>query len=122
MARILVVDDEREACQALEFYLTGIDHEVETALDGGEGLQKLKTFRPHLVLLDVKMHGEDGLEVLPQMKAIDPHARVIMVTGVQEQAVANEAVRQGADEYITKPIDLDYLNLSVLVNYIQEVG
>jgi CheY-like chemotaxis protein len=122
MARILVVDDEREACEALKFFLTGIEHEVETALDGGEGIQKLKTFRPHLVLLDVKMHGEGGLEVLPQMKAIDPHARVIMVTGVQEQAVANEAVRQGADEYITKPIDLDYLNMSVLVNYIQEVG
>ncbi|MBI2882163.1 MAG: response regulator, partial [Candidatus Tectomicrobia bacterium] len=80
MARILIVDDEPDLCRDLKSFLTSKGHEVEAALGGEEGLEKLKSWRPHVVLLDIRMPGVNGLEALPRMKAVDPNVRIIMVT------------------------------------------
>ncbi|MFQ5912134.1 MAG: response regulator [Nitrospinota bacterium] len=115
MVRILIVDDEKDFTDGLETFLTTIGCKTKTALSGEEGLEKVKSFRPQLVLLDVRMPGLGGLNVLPQMKKLDPNLRIIIVTAVNDVEIAQLAVERGADDYITKPVDLSYLENSILV-------
>ena len=122
IAKVLVVDDELDVCHLLKKHLKSQDYQVEIALNVETALEKQLTFRPHVILLDIKMPGMTGLHALQQMKSEDPDVRILMVTAVQDEAVARHAVREGADDYVTKPLDLDYLTTSILVNYIQRVG
>ncbi|MFQ5911790.1 MAG: response regulator transcription factor [Nitrospinota bacterium] len=122
MARILVVDDETKARKHLTAFLTAKGHEVKTARSGGEALDKLKTFRPQLVLLDVRMPGINGMEALEQMKQLNPDVRVIMVTAVDSIENVQHAIQTGADDYITKPVDLHYLQNSILVQHLDGAG
>ena len=85
---VLIVDDEEMVCEDLKTFLTAKEHEVEVAYNGEEGLTKLKAFRPHLVLLDIRMPGVSGLEALPRMKTADPNVRIIMLTAVHDADVA----------------------------------
>jgi DNA-binding response OmpR family regulator len=111
--RVLVVDDEAEAVELLQEFLVGKGYEVSTASDGAEALRKVKEERPHLILLDVRMPKMDGLEVLRQVKAIDPTVGVIMVTAANEEAIGRRAMELGAFDYIVKPLDLPYLERSL---------
>ncbi len=108
-ARVLVVDDDPATVELLQEFLVAKGYEVITAGDGAEALQKVKEERPHLILLDIHMPKMDGLEVLRQVKAIDPTVSVIMVTGVNEEAIGRKAMELGAFDYIVKPLDLPYL-------------
>ena len=108
-SRVLVVDDEPKAVELLQEFLQGKGYEVLTASDGAEALRTVKVERPHLILLDIQMPKMDGLEVLRQIREIDPTIGVIMVTGVNEEAVGRKAVELGAFDYIVKPLDLPYL-------------
>jgi DNA-binding response OmpR family regulator len=108
-ARVLVVDDDPATVELLQDFLLAKGYEVLTASDGAEALRTLKAERPHLVLLDVMMPKLDGLEVLRQVKALDPTVGVIMVTGVNEEAIGRKAMELGAFDYIVKPLDLPYL-------------
>ncbi|MFI5339825.1 MAG: response regulator [Candidatus Methylomirabilales bacterium] len=109
MLRVLVVDDEPDAVELLKEFLLGKGYEVLTASDGEEALHKLKEERPHLILLDVRMPKMSGLEVLKQIREIDHEVGVIMVTAVHEEETGRQALRMGAVDYITKPLDLKYL-------------
>ncbi len=109
MIRVLVVDDEPDAVELLREFLLGKGYEVLTASDGEEALHKLKEERPHLILLDVRMPKMSGLEVLKQIREIDHEAGVIMVTAVHDEETGRQALRIGAFDYITKPLDLKYL-------------
>ncbi len=111
--RVLVVDDDPEAVELLREFLGGKGYEVITAGDGAEALRKVKEERPHLILLDIQMPKMDGLEVLRQVKAIDPGVSVIMVTGVNEEAIGRKAMELGSFDYIVKPLDLPYLERSL---------
>ena len=108
-ARVLVVDDDPATVELLQEFLVAKGYEVLTASDGAEALQKVKEERPHLILLDIQMPKMEGLEVLRQVKAIDPTVSVIMVTGVNEEAIGRQAMALGAFDYIVKPLDLPYL-------------
>jgi DNA-binding response OmpR family regulator len=108
-ARVLVVDDDPATVELLQDFLLAKGYEVLTASDGAEALRTLKAERPHLLLLDVMMPKLDGLEVLRQVKALDPTVGVIMVTGVNEEAIGRKAMELGAFDYIVKPLDLPYL-------------
>ncbi len=108
-ARVMVVDDDPATVELLQEFLVAKGYEVITAGDGAEALQKVKEERPHLILLDIQMPKMDGLEVLRQVKAIDPTVSVIMVTGVNEEAIGRKAMELGAFDYIVKPLDLPYL-------------
>ncbi len=115
MPRVLVVDDEPYAVELLQECLTAKGYEVLTASDGEEALQKVKEERPHVILLDVRMPRMSGLEVLRRVREIDHEVGVIMVTAVNEEETGNQALQMGAFDYITKPLDFQYLERSLWV-------
>ncbi|MBI4737706.1 MAG: response regulator [candidate division NC10 bacterium] len=113
MARVLVVDDEPDAVELLQEFLTAKGYDVITASDGEEALRQVKEHRPHLILLDVRMPRLNGMEVLKRVREIDHEVGVIMVTAVNEEETGREALKMGAFDYITKPLDLQYLERSL---------
>lgn len=115
MVKILVVDDEIEACNALKEFLEVKGYEVYTAQDGKTALDQVQELRPQLVLLDMIMPEMHGMEVLQEIKKVDPEIGVIMVTVVTDEAQAKKALELGAYDYITKPVDLNYLDTVVMV-------
>ncbi len=90
-------------------------YEVVTASDGEEALRMVKEHRPHLILLDVRMPKMNGMEVLRRVREVDREVGVIMVTAVNEEETGREALKMGAFDYITKPLDLKYLERSLWV-------
>ena len=105
--RILVVDDEPGIRQALGQLLEYEGYDVQTAAGGADGLAIYDRFRPHLVFLDVKMAGLDGLEVLKRLRQGDPNATVVMISGHATIQTAVEATQLGAYDILEKPLDTD---------------
>jgi len=123
---ILTVDDEIGIDSFFYDFFTARHYEVFVASSGNEALEIVEKKHPRIVLLDINMRGMDGIETLKRIKAIDKKTAVIMVTGVQNDAVMQEALAAGADEYITKPLSLEYLDkvvfLKVLNLQIRDMG
>jgi len=115
MQKILVVDDEVRAVKFLKEELERWNYEVCTATNGQDALKLLTSEGPHLMLLDIHMPGLNGVEVVRKAKRLNPALSIIMVTAVAEKEVAREALEAGADDYVTKPIDLDYLQTTIMV-------
>jgi two-component system nitrogen regulation response regulator NtrX len=111
--RVLVVDDEKGVREALLQLLEYEDIEVKLAASGAEGLQAYPEFHPHLVLLDVKMSGMDGLETLAKIREIDPRAQVVMISGHGTIQTAVEATQLGAYDFLEKPLDTDRILLTL---------
>ncbi|HID94777.1 MAG TPA: response regulator, partial [Candidatus Latescibacteria bacterium] len=107
--RILVVDDELIVRDSLKEWLEDEGFEVETAESGAEALDKVARHEFHLILLDVKMPGMDGIEVLQQVKEIRPELSVVMITAYATVETAVEAMKIGALDYLIKPFDPDTL-------------
>ena len=122
MGKILVVDDELDACNVLSEFLTEKGYEVHTATDGLTAISKVSEIKPNLVLLDMVMPGIDGLEVLKKIRKIDPTIGVIMVTVVAEIEKAKKTFELGAYDYVTKPVDLCYLEKVVEVKMLDSLG
>jgi CheY-like chemotaxis protein len=112
--KILVVDDEPEFCRLLASVLTEMGHEVSTASGGRQGLAKIRKNPPDLVFLDIKMPRMDGLECLRRLRKSKRKPVIVVMTGFGDIQSAREALRLGAEEYISKPFDLD--DLKQLVN------
>ncbi|MBI2166662.1 MAG: response regulator [Candidatus Omnitrophica bacterium] len=113
MTRLLVVDDEPEICEFLKTFFEDRDFQVETAGSGEAALKSAETFCPQVILLDIKMGDVDGLEVLKKVKQANPKVKVIMVTALETTDKIEAAMRLGADNYITKPLSLEYLENDV---------
>ena len=113
MKRLLVVDDEREICEFLKTFFEDRDFQVVTAVSGAEAVAEVDKREPQVVLLDVHMPGMDGMNVLRQIKQKHPNVKVIMVTALETREKIEEAMRLGADNYITKPLSLEYLERDV---------
>ncbi len=105
--RILVVDDEPGIRQALGQLLEYEGYVVRTAASGPLGIAEYEKFRPHLVFLDVKMAGIDGLEVLKRLRQLDGSATVVMISGHATIQTAVEATQLGAYDILEKPLDTD---------------
>ena len=105
MEKVLIVDDELGTRESLRMILK-YDYELITAQSGKEALQILSEDSPSVILLDVMMPGEDGLEVLEKIKQING-AAVIMITALKDVRSAVKAMKIGAFDYITKPFDVD---------------
>ena len=105
--RILIADDNDANRELLEAYLVSIDCEIETSVDGQDTLDKIASFQPDLVLLDVMMPRLSGFEVCKQIKD-DPHTRrtmVLMVTALNELGDIERAVAAGTDDFLSKPVN-----------------
>jgi len=113
MPKIMVVDDEYEICAFLKSFFEERLYEVVTAISGEEALKKIEKERPQVILLDLKMPGKDGIEVLKEIKQRYPKIKVIMVTAVETSDKIEQAIKLGADNYITKPLSLEYLEMDV---------
>ena len=103
---ILIVDDEKDFCTILSDSLSQDKYRVVTAFNGKTGLELAKKERPDLMLLDIKMPGMDGIEVLRKIKKMKKEIVVIMFTGYGTLETAREAMKLGAYDYVTKPVDL----------------
>jgi DNA-binding response OmpR family regulator len=113
MNKLLIVDDEVEICEFLKSFFEDRDFKVSVANNGTQALEQVSLFQPEVVLLDIQMPGMDGLKVLKKIKETNPKMKVIMVTAVETQERIEEAMRFGADNYITKPLSLEYLEKDV---------
>ncbi len=104
---LLLVDDDAVYRERLAKALTARGYEVRTAADAETAVALAQADSPELAVLDLRMPGDSGLELLRYLKAIDPTTRVLMLTGYGSIATALEAVRLGAVHYLTKPADVD---------------
>ena len=117
--KILVIDDEENIRKYLKLSLKDTEEyrecEVILASSGEEGLQFVKQHKPDLVLLDIVMPDMDGLETLKKIKEIDKEIPVCMVTAVWSGEEGKQCFDAGAYDYITKPIDFEYLKTAIFV-------
>ena len=111
--RILIADDEEQICSILARRLTKEGYSCVTANNGVEALIHFYRDNFSLIISDIKMPEMNGLELLKNVKTVNPNMRVIMMTGFPEIHMVVEAMRQGAYDFIIKPIDLDLVVLSV---------
>ncbi|MBU0712797.1 response regulator [bacterium] len=114
--RILIVDDEPNVCQFLSEYLEYKGFETQISQSGKEALKYLETDTFDAILLDLIMPEMNGLEVLEKIRQMKIMIPVIIVTGVKDKNVADDAIKLGAADFIPKPIDLDRLEQSLIVN------
>ena len=108
-SRLLIADDERHIAEGLQLLLQEDGYEAETATDGEEAWQKVEEGDFGLVLADLKMPGIDGLELFARMREKGIDSEIIFITGKGTVDDAVEAMRQGAYDYLTKPLDLERL-------------
>lgn len=113
MRKMLIVDDESEICEFLKLFFEERNFDVNTAYSGEEALESAKKFKPDVILLDIHMPGMDGITVLKHIKESDSKVKVIMVTALETREKIEAAMRLGADNYITKPLSLEYLERDV---------
>ncbi|MCX7885981.1 MAG: hybrid sensor histidine kinase/response regulator [Verrucomicrobiae bacterium] len=111
--KILLIDDEEVVLDSCVRMLRGGPYEVKTATDGASGLALVREFRPDLVIVDLKMPGISGLEVLEQIRDFDPTIVTIMLTGFATVGSAVDAMKKGACDFLPKPITPDEFRLVV---------
>src|ERR1035438_2828161 len=112
--KLLIVDDDPALRKNLRTFFEGQNYRVETASNGEEAVDKVVSFHPHLMFLDIGLPGISGIEVLKRAKEKEPALRVIMITGQEELEIQDEASRAGADDYVKKPFTLAYLGSEVM--------
>ncbi|MGE4357706.1 MAG: sensor histidine kinase [Candidatus Omnitrophota bacterium] len=118
--RILVVDDEENMCSALFDVLEGEGFVVSTASDKDEALRLLKNIEFDLLLLDIRLKGSSGIDLISTVKEIKPDIAVIIITGYPDLNSAIEGVRLGIADYLLKPISVDSLKASIQNALIQK--
>ncbi|CCH49573.1 response regulator [Pseudodesulfovibrio piezophilus] len=102
--KILVIDDEQPTLRMFTLLLSAYGYQIITAENGQEGFELFKKERPNLVLTDIKMPVMDGIEVLKQIKSVNPHAEVIVITGHGDMDLAIQALNLDATDFINKPL------------------
>jgi DNA-binding NtrC family response regulator len=109
-ASILVVDDELSVRDSLTKWFTEDGFKADSAVDANEALKKLKPGLWDIIFLDIKLPGMDGMELQQRIKAVDPDATIIMITAYATVDTAVKSLKEGAYDYVTKPVDPDYLS------------
>ncbi|MFO0551291.1 MAG: sigma-54 dependent transcriptional regulator [Polyangiaceae bacterium] len=111
--KILIVDDEPSARSGLEKLLRQEGYEVVSAADGASAMVKLDENAPDVVITDLRMPGVDGIELVSKIHEAQPALPVIVVTAFGDVTSAVRAMKVGADDYLTKPVDFDVLTFSI---------
>lgn len=110
---ILVIDDDKDVRWSLNNYLMNRNHQVYLATSGVEGLEILRREKVDIVITDIMMPGMDGFEVLQKVRDIAPQTDVMVITGVNETEHAFRALREGAFDFFTKPLQVENLSASL---------
>jgi len=114
MVKLLVADDEQKICRLLEGFFSKRGYHVLVAHDGPSALACIREERPHLVFLDLRMPGLNGLDILKEAKAVDETTKIIVITAIEDQETIQKARDLGATDYVVKPFSLKYLEEEVL--------
>lgn len=106
-SRILIADDNPTNVELLEVYLTDVDCEIAVAVDGHDTLEKVESFKPDLILLDIMMPKLSGFEVCKKLKGAPPTKgiMILMVTALNELGDIERAVNAGTDDFLSKPVN-----------------
>jgi len=112
--KILLIDDEKEFLDLLNKWLTAEGYDVAEAMDGKEGIAKVKAEKPDLIICDIRMPKMDGQAVLKEVRRdIDKDIPFIMLTAVEDFKSVEEAYEEEADFYLTKPVKIAELSKNV---------
>jgi len=111
-SRVLIVDDNPEVTYVLSESLISFGYAVQTAAGGKEALEIFAATRPALVLLDLRMPLMNGVEVFRELRRVDDRVPVIVVTALTDEALARSLLRDGAFDFVSKPVDHAYLGLT----------
>ncbi len=123
MIKILIIDDDLALARSLEIQLKAEGHQVAVAHNVSDGMIALEEVVPDLVLLDLNLPDEHGLTALRAILAVQPDVTVVIMTGNTENSEAVEAMRDGAFDYLRKPLDLnELLQMAAKVESVQEKG
>lgn len=111
--RILIVDDASFMRTVLKDILksNGLATEIVEAGDGVEGVRAYQKYKPDLVTMDVNMPRADGIQALRAIMKINPTAKVVMVTSIEQKEIVQDAMRMGARDYVVKPFDRTHVPL-----------
>jgi DNA-binding NtrC family response regulator len=112
-ARLLIVDDEEQFVEALSERLSMRDYDVTTSLTGEDAIEKIKNYNFDVVILDVRLPGIEGTEVLREIKNLKPLTEVIMLTGHGTMEMAIEGMKLGALDILMKPCETEDLTLKI---------
>ena len=107
MARILIIDDDQSILESLEMYFVEKGHTIAKAATGKTGLELFRRQKPDIVILDIRLPDVSGMELLKRMQALDPISKVIMITAFQDMKSIIDSMKEGAYDYIQKPLDID---------------
>jgi len=113
MAKILVIDDDESIRETLSNFLKREKYEVLSAGDAISGKEVIKKHLPDLIISDIKMPGMTGLELLKEVKDVNPNIHFILMTAYDEMQTTVEAMQKGAYDYIEKPLEIDKLKLTI---------
>jgi DNA-binding response OmpR family regulator len=105
MQKILIIDDDAKLVKNVETYLKGFGYRTKAALNGMDGLKKVKSFQPDLLILDLIMPKIDGLEVCKEIRKVSS-VPIVMLTARGEESDVVAGLEVGADDYLTKPFSL----------------
>jgi len=113
---ILIIDDDKQILELLKLFAEA--NECNAVVEGSaeKGLAMIRKREFDMVLLDIMLPDGNGLSVLQNIKKISPQVPVLMITGGNDINIAEECLKSGAADYITKPFDFEYLRTSILVN------
>ena len=121
MKKILVIDDDKDVCLLMDRFLTRQQFIIEVASNGRQGLEKLNSFLPDLILTDFKLGDMNGGELLQSVKEKFPLLPVIIITGYSDIKVAIDVMKNGAFDYVTKPLFPEEI-LNTINNALASVG
>ncbi len=111
--RVLVVDDEVDFASALAVRLRRRGYDAEAVFSGTAAIEQARKTEYDAILLDLKMPGMDGLETIRQLRKIDPHAQVVVLTGHGTVAAGIEGMQIGAADFLQKPADIGMLGTAI---------
>lgn len=115
--KILIVDDQIGIRMLMREALKDLSSQMEMAASGPEAVEKFLSFQPDIMVIDLKMPGMNGLEVLETLKDKREKCRIILMTAYGELDVMSQVPKIGIDEYLTKPFDINELR-QILIKYL----
>lgn len=113
MNKILIIDDDVASCRTLQLHFNSLGHETNTTHTADNGLDTARLTPPDVIIMDIKMPGRSGLEALPDFKKHLPDVPVVMITAFDDMDTTIQAMKSGAEDYISKPIDINELDHAV---------